>query len=263
MPSSARSREWEELSDWYDKKQGDTGDLWHRELIDPVLLGVIGDCRSKDVLDLGCGNGYLARRLAREGARVTAVDSSLQMIKNARAHNPKDTLKIRYLHSNASRLRGIADGSFVLVFANMSLMDIEDAEGAIIEVSRVLKKGGRFVASISHPCFDNGSNSAWIMEKFVGKPSKVYRRIRAYRKPFAERIPWWLENGKRKYTRAFHRPLNWYARVLRSNHLAITALEEPVPTREFLEKEKEKEGDLDAPGFLEVPLHLVLEAVKL
>ncbi len=249
---------WEELSDWYDRKQGESGDLWHRALIDPVLLRLIGDCRDKEILDLGCGNGYLARRFAREGARVTAVDSSFRMIKNAQAHDPENTLKIVYIHSDANRLNMVNDASFDVVFANMSLMDIEDAEGAVREVSRVLKgSGGRFVASISHPCFDNGSNSGWITEKTAGEPRRTYRRIRAYRRPFSEDILWKLENNERKFTKSYHRPLNWYGRILSSKGLAITALEEPEPTEEFLEKEE------DSPGFIEVPLHLVFEAIKL
>jgi len=249
---------WEDLSDWYDKKQGESGDLWHRALIDPVLQRLVGDCRGKEILDLGCGNGYLARRFAREGARVTAVDSSLRMIKNAQAHDPGNTLKISYIHSDANRLDMIPDASFDLVFANMSLMDIEDAEGAVREVSRVLKGGGgRFVASISHPCFDNGSNSGWVIEKIAFEPHMVYRKIRAYRKPFSEDIPWRIEKNVRKFTQSFHRPLSWYARILSSNGLTISALEEPEPTEEFLEKEE------DSSGFIEVPLHLVFEAIKL
>jgi ubiquinone/menaquinone biosynthesis C-methylase UbiE len=201
-------REWEDLSDWYDKKQGEDGDLWHRALIDPVLLRLIGDPGDKDILDLGSGNGYLSRRLARQGGRVTAVDSSLRMIENARAHDPGDSLKISYIHSDANRLDEIASEGLDLVFANMSLMDIEDGEGAIREVGRVLRKGGRFVASISHPCFDNGSNSAWLVEK-VMLETRVYRRIRAYREPFAEQIPWRLQSGEKRYTPSFHRPLSW------------------------------------------------------
>jgi len=171
---------WDDLSDWYDDKQGESGDLWHRALIDPMLLKLIGDCRDKEILDLGCGNGYLARRFAREGARVTAIDSSLKMIKNAQAHDPKDGLKIKYIHTDANRLDMISDASFDLVFANMSLMDIEDAEGSLREVSRVLKgRKGRFVASISHPCFDNGPHSGWVMEKVAFEPRKIYRKIRA------------------------------------------------------------------------------------
>jgi ubiquinone/menaquinone biosynthesis C-methylase UbiE len=249
-------KNWEDLSDWYDKKQGETGDLWHRALIDPTLLRVLGRTRGKDVLDLGCGNGYLSRRLARTGAGVTAVDSSARMIRNAKSHDPENSLRITYVCSDASKLTSIKDASFDLAFANMSLMDIRDAKGALREVSRVLRKGGRFVASIYHPCFDNGSNSGWLLEKVMFE-TKVFRRIRAYRKPFSERVPWSLQGGERRYTLSFHRPLSWYARAMRSSGLAITALEEPEGTEEF------RETDPDGAGYAEVPLHLVFEATKL
>ena len=256
-------KDWEELADWYDRKQGDTGDLWHRTLIDPTLLRVIGDCRGKDVLDLGCGNGYLSRRLARAGARVTAVDRSLRMIKSARARDPKGSLGIRYVHSNAGKLLGVPSSMFDLVFANMSLMDMRNAKDAMKEVGRVLKPKGRFVASISHPCFDVISNSAWIAEKQFGRPPVVFRKVTGYRRSFSHDIYWNVGNGRKKYTKAFHRPLNWYARTLSSNGMAIVALEEPEPTSEFVEEEQKNPEDLDGRGLREVPLHLVIEAVKL
>jgi ubiquinone/menaquinone biosynthesis C-methylase UbiE len=254
--------EWESLSDWYDGKQGDGGDFWHGELIDPVLMRVMGDCRGLRVLDLGCGNGYLSRRVARSGAEVTGVDSSRKMIRNAKAHDPKNSLKIRYVLTGAERMKGIRGGSFDLVFANMSLMDIEDGGGAIAEVGRVLKKGGRFVASIAHPCFDIEDNSGWMMEKPAMKPPRVYRMVRSYRQTFTERVPWNV-GGKMEYTRAFHRPLSWYASTISSNGMAITALEEPQGSAKFLEREGEKSGEISRMGFLEVPLHLVIEARKL
>jgi len=250
--------EWESLADWYDRKQGDGGDLWHRALIDPVLLRLVGNCRGKRVLDLGCGNGYLSRLLARRGANVTAVDSSRRMVKNARARDPENSLRIDYLVRDAAALRGLRDSSFDLVFANMSLMDIEDGERAISEVGRVLRHGGRFVASISHPCFDNGSNSGWFAEKPTLEIPKVFRRMRAYRKPFSEEIPWKVGETERKYTKTFHRPLAWYARVLNADGMSIVGLDEPAPTAELLEKE----DPMTAAGFLQVPLHLVMEAVK-
>jgi len=256
-------KDWEELADWYDEKQGEIGDVWHRTLIDPSLLKVIGNCRGKEILDLGCGNGYLSRRLARGGAKVTAVDVSPRMIRNAKGHDPTRSLGIRYVCSNANELDGIPSAKFDLVFANMSLMDMEEAEGAIKEVGRVLRRGGRFVASISHPCFDLMSNSSWVAEKTPGRPLVVHRKVKKYRKPFSEEIPWNLGKARRMYTKSFHRPLNWYARTLSSHRLAITALEEPEPTREFIEKERQEPGDLDGIGFLEVPLHLVIEAIKL
>jgi len=256
-------KDWEDLADWYDNKQGDKGDLWHRTIIDPTLLKVIGNCRGKDVLDLGCGNGYLSRKLARAGAKITAVDRSLRMIANAKRHDQENILKIRYVRSEADRLKGVRGSGFDLVFANMSLMDIKNANGAIGEVSRVLRPGGRFVASMCHPCYDTMSNSGWVAEKSVYWPAVVYRKVRAYRTPFMERSPWNLGEGRRRYTKSYHRPLNWYARALYSHGLAITALEEPEPTQEFFEEEQKKPGDLDGRGFREVPLHLVIEAIKL
>lgn len=255
-------KEWEDLSDYYDRKQGEEGDLWHGQLIDPVLLKVIGKTMGLSVLDLGCGNGYLSRRLAKAGAIVTAVDSSKGMVKNAKARDPKNLLKIKYLVSDATKM-DVPDASQDLVFANMSLMDIEDAEGAVKEVARLLKKGGRFVASIPHPCFLVESNSGWVMEKVAFEPPKVYRKVRAYRENFSDLVPWSVTETTKKFTREFHRPLNWYARIFFSAGLAITALEEPMPSKEFLEREAKKDGDLDSKGFLEVPLHLVIEARKL
>jgi len=251
--------EWESFADWYDKKQGDEGDFWHRELIDPVLLQVVGDCRGLHVLDLGCGNGYLSRRLARSGAKVTAVDASPRMIRNAKAHDRRNSLKIRYVLSDSTRMGVVADGSMDLVYANMSLMDIEDGEGTIGEVARVLRKGGRFVASITHPCFDIEENSGWVMERQSFETPKVYRKVRSYRGLFVEKVPWNVE-GKRWYTRSYHRPLSWYVRTLATKGMAITALEEPQGSPEFLEKEGEKDGAISRMGFLEVPLHLVIEA---
>ena len=254
---------WEELSDWYDKKEGDEGDLWHRALIDPPLIKIVGNCRGRDVLDLGCGNGYLARKFAKKGARVTAVDSSPRMIQNAKAHDPENLLKVRYLQSDAGRLVAISEACFDIVYANMSLMDMENAKGAIREVSRVLRRGGRFVASICHPCFDNGSNSGWIMERSIGEPAKVFRRIRAYRSVSSERFPWRIRDRGFAYTVGFHRPINWYANALGSNKLGIIRIEEPMPMKEFLVEETKNPSDLDALGSQEVPLHLVFEAVKL
>jgi ubiquinone/menaquinone biosynthesis C-methylase UbiE len=251
--------DWEVLAEWYDKKQGESGDLWHRSLIDPVLVKLVGDVSGKDILDLGCGNGYLSRRFAKNGARVSAVDSSPEMIRRAIAHDPGNTLGISYAVSSAGDLTGLFQRErFDIVFANMTLMDFEDAAGAIRETSRVLRDSGRFVASISHPCFDNGGNSAWVSEKLLGRSEPLrYRRIRQYRRLFSEMFPWRISETERGWTRGYHRPLSWYASAFKSSGLAITALEEPEPTKEFFE------GESDAQFLVEVPLQLVLEAVKL
>ena len=245
---------WEQLAEWHDGKQGDEGDLWHRTLIDLTLLRVVGDVQGLRVLDLACGNGYLARRYARTGATVVGVDASSPIIERARSREAQDPLGIRYHRADAAKLEMLADGSFDLVASNMALMDIEDAEGAIREVGRVLRSGGRFVASLCHPCFDQGPTSTWLLERFF-RSTKVWRKIARYRHPFADEMPWGIED-KTTSTRGYHRPLSWYARVLRDAGFLIRSLEEPEPTPECVEQSPQ------GPFMVEIPLHLVIEAVK-
>jgi ubiquinone/menaquinone biosynthesis C-methylase UbiE len=245
---------WEQLAEWYDAKQGETGDLWHRALIDPTFLRVVGDVRGLRVLDLGCGNGYLARHYARAGAKVMGVDASAPIIERARAREAEEPLGITYHVADASHLPMFDEGSLDLVASNMALMDMENAEGAIREVGRVLKDRGRFVASFCHPCFDQGPSSTWLIERFF-RSTKVWRKIARYRKPFADDMPWGIEE-RTVSTIGYHRPLSWYARVLRDAGFLIRSLEEPEPTKEFIE------GSPQGPYVVEIPLHLVLEAIK-
>lgn len=246
---------WEDLAEWYDAKQGDEGDLWHRSLIDPTFLRVVGDVHGLRVLDLACGNGYLARRYARAGAAVVGVDASAPILDRAKARETENPLGITYLREDASSRSNLPDKSFDLVACNMALMDIEDAEGALREAARVLKDGGRFVASLCHPCFDQGPTSTWLLERHF-RSTSVFRKIARYRHPFADDMPWGIED-KTATTVGYHRPLSWYARVLRDAGFLIRSLEEPEPTPECIETSPQ------GPFMVEIPLHLVIEAVKI
>jgi ubiquinone/menaquinone biosynthesis C-methylase UbiE len=247
--------DWERLAAWYDEKQGDEGDLWHRALIDPTLLRVVGDVAEQRVLDLACGNGYLSRRFARMGAEVTGVDASSHIIERARRRESQEPLGITYHVADAARLEMLDDSTFDLVVCNMALMDIEDATGAIREVSRVLRPKGRFVASLPHPCFDIGDASAWVVER-VGLTTTVWRKVSRYRETFSQKVPWRLEEGILE-TVSYHRPLSWYFRVLREAGFVVTSLEEPEPTEEFIEKSPQ------GSWIEQIPLHCVIEARKM
>ncbi|MFQ5987050.1 MAG: class I SAM-dependent methyltransferase [Thermoplasmata archaeon] len=250
---------WEELADSWDAAQGDDGDLWHRTLIDPTFLDVVGDVRDRRVLDLGCGNGYMARKLVRGGADVTGIDASAPIIAHAQRREAESPLGITYHVANAAHLDGWEDASFDAVVANMSLMDIEDADGAIREVARLLRPLGRFVASLSHPCFDLGNRSAWDVERVV-EPTRirttVWRKVRRYRELFHDRVPW-VGPDYPFQTVYYHRPLSWYFRALHGARLVVSRLEEPAPTKEFIESEVPQ-----GPWIAEIPLHAVIEAVK-
>jgi SAM-dependent methyltransferase len=239
---------------WYAEKQGDTGDLWHRSLIDPGLFARIGPIpREVRVLDLGCGNGYIARRLARAGARVVGVDASVELLDDARARERSEPLGIVYHQADAGTLPMLSDRNFDLAVANMSLIDIEPAAQAIQEMGRVVAEGGRFIFSISHPCFDVDTHSAWELEVEVGPP-RIYRKVTGYREPHVDVYAWDLPNGRTARTRGYHRPLSWYAKELRRAGFVIVDMDEPSPTSEFVGNRIKKEW------IEQIPLHLVVEA---
>ncbi len=246
---------WEEMAAWWDEKLGDEGDLWHRALIDPPLLRLAGEVAGLRVLDLACGNGYLSRRFARQGAQVVGIDASAPIIERARAREAREPLGIVYHVGSATTLEMLEDASVDLVICNMALMDIEDAESAIQEVVRVLCPQGRFVASLSHPCFDKMNTSGWVVEQFYPHTT-IWRKVSRYRELAADDVPWLKVSDKVVNTRAHHRPLSWYFRVLRAAGLVVTAFEEPEPTEEFWAK------DDQAPWIAEIPLHCVFEAWK-
>jgi ubiquinone/menaquinone biosynthesis C-methylase UbiE len=248
--------DWDQMVDWWDEKLGDDGDLWHRALIDPSVIQLAGDVKGLHVLDLACGNGYLSRRFANQGAIVTAVDASALLIERARGREQQSSLGITYHASDAARLEMLQDNAFDLVICNMALMDIENAAGTIQEVSRVLKPRGRFVASISHPCFDKVDTSGWAVE-YIYPTITVWRKMSHYRKITTSNLRWFNIPNKTVDTRSYHRPLSWYVRTLRASGLLIAALEEPAPTEEFVANERQ------GPWIAEIPLHCVIEAWKI
>jgi ubiquinone/menaquinone biosynthesis C-methylase UbiE len=247
--------EWDEIGHWYDEKQGDTGDLWHRALIDPPLFEVIGQVAGLRVLDLACGNGYISRRLARQGAQVIGIDASASVIERARERERREPLGISYQVADASRLDLLDDASFDLVVSNMALMDIADAAGALREVGRLLRVSGRFAASFHHPCFEIPNASAWLIEQLDFTRS-VWRKVGRYRELATGSCSWRGPDGM-LHTAAYHRPLSWYIRALREAGLVLVRLEEPEPTEEFLASSP------SAAWITEVPLHCVIEAWKL
>jgi len=245
-------REWATLADWFDENQGDAGDLWHRTLIFPGILKVVGNVKGRDILDVGCGNGSLARILARMENRVTGVDVSAGIIEHAKRREAADSLGVAYFASEAANLSRFDANSFDLVTSCMALMDLSDAAGAIREMGRVVRHSGRCVMLFSHPCFDIPRASSWLVETGFSRTMTLSLRLERYREVFSEWLRW--SDKVDHEMLAYHRPLSWYFRAIRDAGLAVTMLDEPEPTPEFLAQEA------SGPAIAKFPLHCVIEA---
>src|SRR5262249_51637012 len=107
---------------------------------------LVGDVRGQRLLDVGCGAGYFSRLMAEAGADVTGVDISPNMIAEARVVGGAN-----YEVADAEALP-FSPASFDIATSCMALQDMPHPDLALRSVHAVLRPGGRFVASIEHPC---------------------------------------------------------------------------------------------------------------
>jgi SAM-dependent methyltransferase len=122
----------------------------------PFLLSWCEPLDGQKVLDLGCGEGYVARQMKERGAaHVEGVDVSEEMIARAVEAEHAQPLGIRYRVSDASQLSEVHDDYFDLVVAIFlfNYVDCRKMTAIMKEIARVLRRGGRFVFSVPHPLF--------------------------------------------------------------------------------------------------------------
>jgi len=157
--SNTEAREaWNRNASFWDKKMGDGNDFFELLIWPPTerfLQIHVGD----HVLDVACGNGVSSRRLAEIGAKVTAIDFSAEMIDRARKRTAASE-EIEYIVLDATdedALLGLGSGAFQAVLCNMALFDMAEIAPLYRAVSSILCRGGSFVFSVLHPCFNNPS----------------------------------------------------------------------------------------------------------
>jgi ubiquinone/menaquinone biosynthesis C-methylase UbiE len=213
-------------------------DIYREALNNPAIFQMIGPVAGKRVLDVGCGEGYNTRLLARAGANVTGIDISPKMIAYAAAAEETDRLGIQYQICSFSKMPGIKNCSFDMVVAFMSLMDGPDYDGAIAEIHRILRPGGQFVFSLTHPCFLT-RGLTWITDEnghttrlSVGNYFDTTPGLDTWRfslSPEASELPDF-------HVPRFPRTLSEYLNGLISAGFEIRELREPVPSEEACRK---------------------------
>ena len=130
---------------------GESDFLWCPEGLREADARLLGDVRGRRVLEIGCGSAPCSRWLRRQGADVVALDLSAGMLASAAESNWSTGITVPLLQADAGALP-VADGSMdVACSAFGGLPFVADVEGALREVARVLRPGGRFVASVNHP----------------------------------------------------------------------------------------------------------------
>jgi SAM-dependent methyltransferase len=231
------TRSWDAIADdWV--RHADKND-YRNDLLMPLMLELLGDVRGVSILDLGCGEGGYSRELAARGARVAGVDGSARLIEIARERAPD----IQCIVANANALEFKSE-SFQIVMASMSLMDIEDYDGAVSEVWRVLLPGGRLFMSITHPCFSEPV-SGWI--KSENGELKVFAIDR-----YMERAEWddFIADSFQRPVVRRHKPLQDFIGPLLRRGFLLHAFYEPGASAEQIRRSPRLERLNRIPYFL-------------
>jgi SAM-dependent methyltransferase len=166
-------------------------------------------------LEVGCGEGRVARDLARLGHTVVALDASPTLVATAAAAHPAG----RYLVADAAALP-FPDGAFDTVVAYNSLMDVADMPAAVREASRVLAPGRPLCVCVTHPTADAGKFQSKEPDAPFVIPGSYLGRHR-----FEDTFE---RDGLQVTFAGWRHSLEEYARALEDAGLVIERLREPA-----------------------------------
>lgn len=189
LSNADANRRWDAKAEWWDALMGYEGNEFHRTVVGPPLEQLLQLRAGESALDVGCGNGHVARRLAALGARVTATDQSERFLELARqreaaggdARNP-----IHYACVDATdekALLELGEDRWDAVISTMALMDMVEIEPFYRATARLLRPHGRCVIAVAHPCFNSSHVTRTVEEQDVAGQLTIRHSVRvdAYR----------------------------------------------------------------------------------
>jgi SAM-dependent methyltransferase len=151
----ANGPDWDRYADEYQATHGDflgdVGFVWGPEGLTEGEARALGEVAGRDVLEVGSGAGQCSRWVRSVGGRPIGLDLSMRQLQHSRRIDDETGLAVASVLGTATDLP-FRDGSFDVVFCSFgALQFVADLERAVAETARVLRPGGRFAFSITHP----------------------------------------------------------------------------------------------------------------
>ena len=248
---------WNANAAWWDDQIGD-GNEFQTILIQPASERLLDISQGDHVLDIACGAGRFARRMAALGGRVIAIDQSTEFIERARSRTPAES-SVEYHIADAT------DKAAMLEFGNrrfdkavctMALMDMPQIGPLLQALKQMLKPAGVFVFSMTHPCFHTPAIQRFteMSEQDDGRLTvRSGVKVHSYLTPVARRTEGIV--GQPRPQLYFHRPLQVLFQSCFDAGFVIDRLEEPA-----LSQSGERKPGVRWSEMTEVPPILVVRA---
>jgi SAM-dependent methyltransferase len=210
---------WETHAGWWQLHFTDGVDPEYEEQILPLADRHLA--RASRLLDVGCGEGQVSRRVAGHGVAVVGVDPTPGQVATATARGGG----VRYARAAAEALP-FANGAFDAAVICLTLEHLEPFEPAVHEVARILEPGGLFCCFLNHPLLQS-PGSGWIDDHIL---DEQYWRVGPY---LPDDVA--MEEVAPGIRLPFmHRPLSRYINVMADCGLLVERMEEPPPPPGFL-----------------------------
>jgi len=226
-PPSGQPAGWQNVARWYSSYL-ESPDTYQEQVVFPGVLKLLAPKAGATYLDIGCGEGSLAQKIAAAGSRVVGFDAAPMLVEKARRRGIPGA---EFLVGDAQRwpetLRARRFDGAICVLAIQNIKDIRAVFG---EAAKVLAPGAPLVLVLNHPAFRIPRQSDWGWDEIK---KIIYRRLDRYLTPLD--IPILMNPGQRGRkpltTMSHHRPLQDYVAALAAAGFAVDALEEWVSNR--------------------------------
>jgi len=177
---------------------------------------VLGEVRDRDVLEVGSGAGQCSRWVLNRGGRAVGVDLSHRQLQHSRRLDEETGVAVPAVLATATALPFAAD-RFDVVFSSFgALQFVSDIEVAVAETARVLRPGGRYAFSITHP-------TRWMFPDDPGEAGLLASQSYWDRRPYVEIDD---ETGAPAYVE-HHRTLGDWVALLAGHGFFLDTLLEP------------------------------------
>jgi SAM-dependent methyltransferase len=222
--------EWERHSAWWVAGFTAGADVEYAEQIVPLIeAGVAGASR---VLDVGCGEGQLARTAVAGGAQAVGIDGAWNQLAVARDRGGGPS----YARSLATDLP-FPEAAFDAAIACLVFEHLDDLTAAASEIGRVLETGGRLHCVLNHPLTQTPGSG--LVEDLGVDPPERYWRVGPYlvETDGVERVDQDVE------LRFVHRPLFRYVNAFADAGLVVERMLEPWPPGDVADSASETPAD--------------------
>lgn len=233
----------------YDQLNQDDGDYTHSHTVDPALFACLGDVKGKVIYDIACGNGYIARKLVKLGAKqVWASDISEKLVEIAKSKYPENANNIKYFARKGEDTSDLPENFFNVIVINMALHYFPDLETFFADLAKLLKRQGFIVFTTNHPM----RHLARLDLNVPGYTAeRVLRNGQEYLKVFEDvTFNLWTKKEELNIYRA---PISHVVNSLASNGLLIDKMIEPKTDTNY---------DLDQAAESNIPMFFAMRARK-